>query len=135
MCDVRVSPNGAEAQSPGLPAWRATLGRRGKRSTTPTALWQRRTCHNPVGVVCAARELLPRSQHPDSVSCTPRPSGQSFPTAPKLARMQACHEPLVIAGRVFQSRLLVGTGKFSSPEVMRQALVASGTQLVTVALR
>src|SRR5438309_1364132 len=43
--------------------------------------------------------------------------------------------PLTIAGREFQSRLLVGTGKFSSPETMRDALAASGTQLVTVALR
>jgi thiazole synthase len=43
--------------------------------------------------------------------------------------------PLVIAGKTFQSRLLVGTGKFSSPEAMRDALAASGTQLVTVALR
>ena len=43
--------------------------------------------------------------------------------------------PLVIAGRPFRSRLLVGTGKFSAPEVMREALAASGTQLVTVALR
>lgn len=43
--------------------------------------------------------------------------------------------PLTIAGRQFQSRLLVGTGKFSSPEMMRDALLASGTQLVTVALR
>lgn len=43
--------------------------------------------------------------------------------------------PLVIAGREFQSRLLVGTGKFSAPETMRDALAASGTQLVTVALR
>ncbi len=42
---------------------------------------------------------------------------------------------LVIAGREFQSRLLVGTGKFSAPEVMRDALAASGTQIVTVALR
>lgn len=45
------------------------------------------------------------------------------------------HGPLVIAGREFQSRLLAGTGKFSSPEAMRDALAASGTQLVTVALR
>jgi thiazole synthase len=51
-----------------------------------------------------------------------------------LARMQV-NRPLVIAGREFQSRLLLGTGKFSSPETMRDALVASGTQLVTVALR
>lgn len=42
---------------------------------------------------------------------------------------------LVIAGRAFSSRLLVGTGKFSSNESMAAALEASGTQLVTVALR
>lgn len=42
---------------------------------------------------------------------------------------------LKIAGREFPSRLLVGTGKFSSPEIMRASLEASGTDLVTVALR
>src|SRR5689334_13989779 len=42
---------------------------------------------------------------------------------------------LKIAGREFNSRLLVGTGKFSSNEVMRDALIASGSELVTVALR
>jgi len=40
-----------------------------------------------------------------------------------------------IAGRSFASRLLVGTGKFRSHEVMREALVASGAEIVTVALR
>jgi thiazole synthase len=42
---------------------------------------------------------------------------------------------LKIADREFTSRLLVGTGKFSSNEAMRDALVASGTEIVTVALR
>src|SRR5881409_4054737 len=51
-----------------------------------------------------------------------------------LAVMQS-QRPLVIAKRQFQSRLLVGTGKFSSPEAMREALTASGTEIVTVALR
>jgi thiazole synthase len=49
--------------------------------------------------------------------------------------MQSLNHPFVIAGREFQSRLLVGTGKFSSPEAMRDALAVSGTQIVTVALR
>src|SRR3974390_372566 len=44
-------------------------------------------------------------------------------------------QPLTIAGRAFNSRLILGTGKFSSPEAMRDALDASGAQLVTVALR
>src|SRR3954468_5059722 len=43
--------------------------------------------------------------------------------------------PMTIAGRQFQSRLILGTGKFSAPEAMRDALVASGTEIVTVALR
>ena len=42
---------------------------------------------------------------------------------------------LVIAGREFDSRLFVGTGKFPSPESMRDALAATGTGMVTVALR
>src|SRR5213075_1070307 len=42
---------------------------------------------------------------------------------------------LKIAGREFTSRLLVGTGKFASNELMRDALVSSGTEIVTVALR
>jgi len=42
---------------------------------------------------------------------------------------------LVIAGREFRSRLLLGTGKFSSPGLMSEALAASGAEIVTVALR
>ncbi len=42
---------------------------------------------------------------------------------------------LKIADREFTSRLIVGTGKFASNELMRDALIASGTELVTVALR
>jgi len=42
---------------------------------------------------------------------------------------------LTIAGRRFRSRLFTGTGKFSSSSVMREALLASGSEMVTVALR
>ncbi|MFH0910406.1 MAG: thiazole synthase [Planctomycetota bacterium] len=45
------------------------------------------------------------------------------------------NKPLQIAGVGFASRLLIGTGKFESPEVMRAALDASGAEIVTVALR
>ena len=45
------------------------------------------------------------------------------------------NQPLVIAGRTFQSRLLLGTGKFPSNDSMRETLAASGTEIVTVALR
>jgi thiazole synthase len=43
--------------------------------------------------------------------------------------------PLIIAGREFRSRLILGTGKFSSPQAMREALEISGAEMVTVALR
>jgi thiazole synthase len=43
--------------------------------------------------------------------------------------------PLIIAGREFKSRLMLGTGKFPSNELMKDALEASGTEIVTVALR
>jgi len=49
--------------------------------------------------------------------------------------MSVDSKPFVIAGRQIRSRLIVGTGKFSSPEAMRDALDASGAELVTVALR
>ena len=49
--------------------------------------------------------------------------------------MSLVNQPLTIAGRIFRSRLILGTGKFSSPEAMRDALEASGAEIVTVALR
>jgi len=49
--------------------------------------------------------------------------------------MHLSNKPLVIGERLFRSRLILGTGKFSSPEAMRRALAASGTEMVTVALR
>jgi thiazole synthase len=44
-------------------------------------------------------------------------------------------DPLILAGRRFNSRLLVGTGKYKSVEETRQALALSGAEIVTVALR
>ena len=44
-------------------------------------------------------------------------------------------DPLVIAGRAFTSRLLLGTGKFPSSKVMGAAARAAGSEIVTVALR
>ena len=41
----------------------------------------------------------------------------------------------VIAGKTFSSRLIIGTGKYTSPEIMQQAHQVSGTELVTVAVR
>lgn len=44
-------------------------------------------------------------------------------------------EPLVIGGKEFQSRLIVGTGKYPSMELMQQCHEASGADMVTVAVR
>jgi thiazole synthase len=44
-------------------------------------------------------------------------------------------DKLTIADKQFDSRLLVGTGKFASPQVMAQALAACSAEIVTVALR
>lgn len=44
-------------------------------------------------------------------------------------------QPLKIADKTFNSRLLTGTGKFASAQVMQQALTASSTEIVTMALK
>ncbi len=45
------------------------------------------------------------------------------------------NDPLIIAGRSFQSRLLIGTGKYRDLEETRLAIEASGAEIVTVAVR
>lgn len=52
-----------------------------------------------------------------------------------LATAAAELAPLSIAGRTFGSRLILGTGKYKDAETMVAALAASGTEMVTVALR
>jgi thiazole synthase len=54
------------------------------------------------------------------------------PHAPTAATVA---DPLVIAGRAYRSRLLVGTGKYRDFDETRAAIVASGAEIVTVAIR
>ena len=42
---------------------------------------------------------------------------------------------LKIGSREFTSRLFVGTGKFPNPDIMQQAILASGSQMITVAMK
>ena len=42
---------------------------------------------------------------------------------------------LTIGGREFTSRLFLGTGKFSRPELMLDAVIASQSQMITVAMK
>ena len=52
-----------------------------------------------------------------------------------LRRPEPLATPLRLGARTFDSRLLVGTGKYASMELMRDALDASGCEVVTVAVR
>jgi len=52
-----------------------------------------------------------------------------------VATVETDTDPLTIAGRTLRSRLLLGTGGFASLELMAAAIEASGSELVTVALR
>ncbi len=49
--------------------------------------------------------------------------------------VSTAEDALTIAGRTMRSRLLLGTGGFPSLELMAEAIAASGSELVTVALR
>ena len=74
-------------------------------------------------------EVVPRSEW----TATALREGQKLEV---LAAIQGGEDPgWALGGREWRSRLIVGTGGFRSLEQMEQALVASGTEIVTVALR
>src|ERR1700687_5888716 len=54
---------------------------------------------------------------------------------PSTIRIRAMSDPLIIAGRQFRSRLIVGTGKYKSFQETARALEASGAEIITVAVR
>ncbi len=56
-------------------------------------------------------------------------------TTATLEAGQALDAPLVIGGHEFRSRLIVGTGKYATNQIMVDAIRATGTQMVTVAVR
>ncbi len=45
------------------------------------------------------------------------------------------NDPLIIAGRSFNSRLMIGTGKFPSAQALRESIAGSHSEIITVALR
>jgi thiazole synthase len=75
-------------------------------------------------------EVVPRSTWPSVVV-----SDGDHLELVKVVAGGAVEDPLVIAGRTFSSRLIMGTGRFVSPAVMRAALETAGTEMVTVAIR
>ncbi len=89
---------------------------------------------------------MPQVNLKQCTGITARESGPfAFPTAAKAGRcaFSRLHQPsynvlmqsLVIAGKAFQSRLIVGTGKYRDGEETRAAIEASGAEIVTVAVR
>jgi thiazole synthase len=86
---------------------------------------------NPVGrgvAVALDGEVIPRG----SWAQTQLQPGQAVEV---LAAMQGGAQEWTLGGRSWASRLILGSGGFRSLEQMEQALVASGTEIVTVALR
>ncbi len=51
------------------------------------------------------------------------------------APTQALADPLLVAGKAYASRLLIGTGKYKDFDETRRAVEASGAEIVTVAIR
>jgi thiazole synthase len=82
------------------------------------------------GVAVAVEgEVVPRS----AWARTPLREGQKVEV---LAAIQGGEEPgWTLGGRAWRSRLILGTGGFRSLGAMEQAIIASGTEIVTVALR
>ena len=85
------------------------------------------------------RDLVPRARHGeatlapgDAVEVVTLVGGGSVEAEAPVA---AEPEPLVIGPHRFRSRLLVGTGKYATLELMRECLAATGTEVVTVAVR
>ena len=92
--------------------------------------WRR--FHQPKGASAPLPALpLPQKTSMQILDRTPQPSSVIPPTAAPSPDDTA----LVIAGRTFQSRLMTGTGKYANFETMRQSIAASGSQIVTVAVR
>ncbi len=52
-----------------------------------------------------------------------------------MSNSRQSHDPLIIAGVAYQSRLLVGSGKYKDLEETRLATEASGAEIITVAVR
>jgi len=79
----------------------------------------------------------PAALNPTSTHVLPRSNSVLTHAVPALAQadITTLDSPLVIAGRSFRSRLMTGTGKYRSIADMQQSVVASGCEIVTVAVR
>ena len=104
-------------------------------ATVAAAIEAAGATRGPRGVAVAVDgEVVP----PDEWETTSLAEGQSVEVVAAIqggAPESGPPEPLQLGGRSWGSRLIVGSGGFRSLEQMEQALIASGTEIVTVALR
>jgi len=63
------------------------------------------------------------------------PPSNSVMNAPNHSTPTADNDPLLIAGKIYRSRLLTGTGKFKDLDETRRATETAGAEIVTVAIR
>ena len=80
------------------------------------------------------RDLVPRARHAE-VAVSPGDTFEVVTLVGGGAPGGVEPEPLVIGSHSFRSRLIVGTGKYATLDLMRECLDASGAEVVTVAVR
>jgi thiazole synthase len=86
----------------------------------------------PQGIALAVNgEVVPRRRWPSFTFA----NGDRIDLVKPVAGGAITEDPLVIGGQVFGSRLLMGSGRFQSPSLLKAALETSGTEMVTVAIR
>jgi thiazole synthase len=85
--------------------------------------------------------VQPHSTHPSVIQIIEplknsfNPTVQTLDSVTLQSQQPIVDQPLAIAGRTFQSRLMTGTGKYRNFDDMRRTIAASGSQIVTVAVR
>src|SRR6266511_1909019 len=102
-----------------------------KRSNSRESAWPwKRTARSCRGAAMRTRGS-PRATR--SKSSWPSAEADAMNAPTRLAEQIA--DPLLIAGRAYRSRLLIGTGKYRDFDEPRRAVEASGAEIVTVAIR
>src|SRR5712691_2375376 len=101
------------------------------RSSSPENGWPSKETARSCRAAAMPRLDLPTAMRWKSSWRSAEVSAMNAPT--RLAEQIA--DPLLIAGRAYRSRLLIGTGKYKDFDETRRAVEASGAEIVTVAIR
>jgi thiazole synthase len=106
----------------------------GGNRIAPAQFGQKSIAQNPIGQNPIGQKTI------GPWRCSPLLSrhfyyNKNMKDAPIMPDSPVVRDPLMIAGRAFRSRLIVGTGKYKSFQETARALEASGAEMVTVAVR